>query len=301
MKEKKKQKKLSLGYSPCPNDTAIFYALVHGKVRVGGPLELSFEEELEDVEALNRKGLDGLLDVTKISFYAYCHMRDRYALLRSGAALGKGCGPLLVGREPGNPEALFQKGRRIAIPGGLTTANLLFMLYGDSIGWRPNRDNIVPMLFSDIMPAVREGRADAGLVIHEGRFTFENYGLHRLLDLGQWWEGVTGLPIPLGGIAAKRTLGEDTIRAVQSAIRDSIQYTIERPQEAMRYIRQHAQEMEDSVINSHIGLYVNEHTVWLGEDAERAIEELFARAARAGLAEGQGSKAKSSGNGLFIA
>ncbi len=293
-----KGQKLSLGYSPCPNDTAIFYALVHGKVKADG---LSFEEGLEDVEALNRKALSGLLDVTKISFYAYCHMRDKYALLRSGAALGKGCGPLLVGREPAGPESLFKKGSRIAIPGGLTTANLLFMLYGDSLGWRPSDGNIVPMLFSDIMPAVKEGRADAGLVIHEGRFTFEKYGLHRLLDLGRWWEDVTGLPIPLGGIAAKRTLGEDTIAAVQSAIRESIQYTLERPQEAMLYIRRHAQEMEDSVISSHIGLYVNEHTVWLNQEGERAIEELFARAERAGLAKEQETVTKKTSGSFFIA
>ncbi len=283
-------KKLSLGYSPCPNDTAIFYALVHGKVRADG---LSFKEELADVEALNRKGLDGRLDITKISFYAYCHMRDQYALLRSGAALGKGCGPLLVGREPVDPKNL--KGRRIAIPGGLTTANLLLMLYGNYLGWPSNEGNIIPMLFSDIMPAVKEGRADAGLVIHEGRFTFENYGLHRLLDLGQWWEEVSGLPIPLGGIAAKRSLGDKAIKAVQAAIRESILYTIgKKPQEARAYIRQHAQEMEDSVISSHIGLYVNEHTLWLNEDGERAIEELFARAVRAGLA-------KPSGKSLFVA
>ena len=283
-------KKLSLGYSPCPNDTAIFYALVHGKVRADG---LSFKEELADVEALNRKGLDGRLDITKISFYAYCHMRDQYALLRSGAALGKGCGPLLVGREPVDPKNL--KGRRIAIPGGLTTANLLLMLYGNYLGWPFNEGNIIPMLFSDIMPAVKEGRADAGLVIHEGRFTFENYGLHRLLDLGQWWEEVSGLPIPLGGIAAKRSLGDKAIKAVQAAIRESILYTIgKKPQEARAYIRQHAQEMEDSVISSHIGLYVNEHTLWLNEDGERAIEELFARAVRAGLA-------KPSGKSLFVA
>ncbi|MDA8086387.1 MAG: 1,4-dihydroxy-6-naphthoate synthase [Nitrospiraceae bacterium] len=288
-----KKQKLSLGYSPCPNDTAIFYALVHGKVHAGGPsFKLSFEEKLADVEALNRMGLNGLMDITKVSFYAYCHMRDQYALLRSGAALGKGCGPLLVGREPIDPKDL--KGRRIAIPGGLTTANLLFMLYGKSLGWPSTEGNIIPMVFSDIMPAVKEGRADAGLVIHEGRFTFGHYGLHRLLDLGQWWEEVSGLPIPLGGIAAKRSLGADTIRAVQSAIRDSIRYTLDKkPHEARDYIRRHAQEMEDSVINSHIGLYVNDYTVWLNEDGERAIEELFARAERAGFA-------RPSGQPLFI-
>lgn len=270
-------KTLSLGYSPCPNDTAIFYALVHGKVQSAG---LSFNEELEDVEALNEKGLKGLLDVTKISFHAYCHMREEYVLLRAGAALGKGCGPLLVAREPMDPRDL--KNGRIAIPGGLTTANLLLMLYGAAAGWAAGQ-NTVPMLFSDVMPAVKEGRADAGLVIHEGRFTFENYGLHRLLDLGQWWEEFSGFPIPLGGIAAKRSLGAHTIMAIETAIRDSILYTLANPQEARDYIRGHAQEMEDSVINSHIGLYVNDYTVFLNDEGERAIADLFEKAQQAGL------------------
>ena len=296
MSGKKIIKELSLGYSPCPNDTAIFYALVHEKVHTRG---LAFKEELADVEALNQKGLKGLLDVTKISFHAYCHMRDQYVLLRSGAALGKGCGPLLVGREPMDPKDL--KGRKIAIPGGLTTANLLFTLFAGSLGWPSfgenpafSKKNLIPMLFSDIMPAVKEGRADAGLVIHEGRFTFENYGLHRLMDLGQWWEEETGFPIPLGGIAARRSLGSQTIKSVGAAIRESILYTLGKPHEARDYIRGHAQEMEDSVINSHIGLYVNEHTVSLNEEGERAIEELFARAVKAGLA-------RASSSPLFIA
>ncbi|MDA8326382.1 MAG: 1,4-dihydroxy-6-naphthoate synthase [Nitrospiraceae bacterium] len=270
---------LSLGYSPCPNDTFIFYALVHGRIETGG---LSFKEQLEDVEALNQKALGGQLDVTKISFHAYCRLRDEYVLLRSGAALGKGCGPLLVGREPMDPSDLPGRLKRmkIAIPGGLTTASLLLLLYGPG-----QRGNTIPMIFSDIMPAVKEGRAEAGLVIHEGRFTFENYGLHCLLDLGQWWERETGRPIPLGGIIAKRALGEKTIKSVQAAIRESILYSIENPDEARAYIRGHAQELEDKVIQSHIGLYVNDHTLWLGDDGERAIEELFRRAAEAGLSK----------------
>lgn len=270
---------MSLGYSPCPNDTFIFYAMVHGKIETGG---LSFREELEDVEALNRKAAGGLLDVSKISFHAYCRLRDDYVLLRSGAALGQGCGPLLVGRRPLEPADLPDKlGKmKIAIPGGLTTASLLLQLYEPSL-----RGNTVPMLFSDIMPAVKEGRVDAGLVIHEGRFTFRNYGLHSLLDLGQWWEGVTGRPIPLGGIVARRSLGEETIKSVQDAIRQSVLYSLKNPAEARAYIRGHAQEMEDKVIQSHIGLYVNDHTVWLGGDGERAIEELFSRAAAAGLSK----------------
>ncbi len=276
--DKEEAKTLSLGYSPCPNDTFIFYALVHGKVETGG---LSFREELADVEVLNRRAMDGLPDVTKISFHAYCHLRNDYVLLRSGAALGKGCGPLLVGRGPVSTADLPEWLRRvkIAVPGGLTTASLLLLLLGGA----GLRENMTPMLFSDIMPAVKEGRADAGLVIHEGRFTFENYGLHRLLDLGQWWEGETGRPIPLGGIIARRSLGEETIKSVQAAIRRSILYSTKNPDEARAYIRGHSQEMEDKVIQSHIGLYVNDQTLWLDGHGEQAIEELFRRAAAAGL------------------
>ena len=274
---------MSLGYSPCPNDTFIFYALVHGKVPAGG---LSFREELADVEALNQKALKKLLDVSKISFHAYCHLREDYVLLRSGAALGRGCGPLVVAREPVAPEDLQRKLKdmRIAVPGGLTTASLLLSLYGPAL-----RENMEPMLFSDIMPAVKEGRADAGLVIHEGRFTFGNYGLHCLLDLGRWWERETGRPIPLGGIVARRDLGDGTTRAVQEAIRRSVRYSLQNPAEASAYIRGHAQEMEDNIIQSHIGLYVNDFTLWLDDDGEEAIEELFRRAEKAGLAK-PGSK-----------
>ena len=276
---------LSLGYSPCPNDTFIFYALVHGKVGAGG---LSFREELADVEALNRRAMGDIpgaarMDITKISFHAYCRLRDEYVLLRSGAALGKGCGPLIVGRGPflGAPAELpgALKKMKIAVPGGLTTASLLMLLFGG----RELGENMAPMLFSDIMPAVKEGRADAGLVIHEGRFTFENYGLHRLLDLGQWWEGETGRPIPLGGIAARRALGRETIKTAQATIHDSINYSLKNPDEARAYIRGHAQEMEDLVIQSHIGLYVNDQTVWLDPDGELAVDELFRRASQAGL------------------
>ena len=278
--DKEKTKTLSLGYSPCPNDTFIFYALVHGKVETGG---LSFREELEDVEALNRRAMEGLPDITKISFHAYCHLRDDYVLLRSGSALGKGCGPLIVGREPFlfDPAELPERLRKmkIAVPGGLTTASLLLLLFGG----QGLRENMEPMLFSDIMPAVKEGRADAGLVIHEGRFTFENYGLHRLLDLGEWWEGEAGRPIPLGGIIARRALGRQTIKSVEAAIRESVLYSIGNPEEARAYIRGHAQEMEDRVIQSHIGLYVNDQTVWLDTEGEQAVEELFRRASEARL------------------
>ncbi|MGD2080223.1 MAG: 1,4-dihydroxy-6-naphthoate synthase, partial [Nitrospirota bacterium] len=194
------RKDLTLGYSPCPNDTFIFYALVRGKIETGG---LSFLETLEDVETLNRMALRGALDVTKVSTHALGFLREDYCLLRSGGALGRGCGPLIVAREP--LEARDLRGKRIAIPGTLTTAYLLMRLFD------PMLKDIEAMPFHRIMDAVSSGSADAGLIIHEGRFTYPGYGLHEVLDLGRWWEDATGLPIPLGSIVAKRELGTETL------------------------------------------------------------------------------------------
>ncbi|MDA8168287.1 MAG: 1,4-dihydroxy-6-naphthoate synthase [Nitrospiraceae bacterium] len=288
--ETARKRVLSLGFSPCPNDTFIFYALVHGRIKKDG---LAFREVLEDVETLNRKALRGELDVTKISYHALGHLRENYVALRSGAALGKGCGPLLVARGPLDPGAL--KGGKIAVPGGLTTAYLLLMLFEPSF-----RNNTVPMVFSDIMPAVRDGRVDAGLVIHEGRFTYQNYGLHCLMDLGDWWEGRTELPIPLGGIIARRSLGTKVLRAVEEAVRESVLYTRSHPEEAASYIKGHAQEIDTLVINSHIGLYVNDFTVDIGSEGENALRVMFEMAGDAGIFEGPGKTAKNK-NSLFIA
>ena len=263
---------LTLGYSPCPNDTFIFHALVSGLVAVEG---LAFAERLEDVETLNRLAGDAALDVTKVSYGAIPHLVRDYVLLRSGGALGRGCGPLVVAREGFDASRLA--GARIAIPGRNTTANLLLRLFA------PDAPAGVEMVYSDIMPAVARGEVDAGLIIHESRFTYPAHGLAKVVDLGEWWEGDTGLPIPLGGILARRDLGEETIRAVDDAIRRSVEHAFAHPADWKDYVRAHAQEMDESVQRQHIDLYVNRFTVDLGDEGERAIHELFARARAAGI------------------
>ncbi len=274
---------LTLGYSPCPNDTFIFYALTHGRI----PADFTVREILEDVETLNARAIAGrqastgnpaageMLDLTKISFHAAAYLLDDYCLLRSGGALGRGCGPLVVSRDYSDIEDI--RGRRIAIPGRYTTAQLLLMLYGRGF------EDVAVMQFDRIMPAVASGEADAGLIIHEGRFTYRNYGLKKLLDLGEWWEKETGSPIPLGCILAKRSLGRETILAVEDAIRRSIAYARNNRAECTGYIKAHAQEMEDSVIDGHIGLYVNSFSDDFGEEGVRAIENLFSLASGAGV------------------
>lgn len=255
-------KKISLGYSPCPNDTFIFYALVHKKLK--GALE--FSEILRDVETLNEMALQGKLDVTKTSYHALGYLRDDYCLLHSGSALGRGCGPLIVTKKPFAMDELSEK--TIAIPGKMTTAYLLLKLFS------PGIKNIVEMPFDRIMNAVSLGAVDAGLIIHEGRFTFPAYGLQKLIDLGEWWEEETGMPIPLGGILAKRDLGRDMICDIDRQLRNSIEYAIQHREETWSYVKNHAQELDDEVIDQHIRLYVNDHTLELG-DGIIAVEKLL--------------------------
>ena len=259
---------LSLGFSPCPNDTFIFHALVSGIV---GVEDVGFTPRLEDVETLNRLALSGELDVTKVSYGAIPRLLDRYALLRSGGALGRGCGPLLVAREPLDREAL--RNATIAIPGRLTTANLLLRLFGPD--FRDGRE----MVYSEIMPAVARGGVDAGLIIHESRFTYLDHGLVQVVDLGEWWEQETGAPIPLGGIIARRSLGEARIRRIESAIRASVEHALRDPGASAAYVAAHSQEMDPHVMRQHIDLYVNDFSVDVGEEGERAIRELLRRAA----------------------
>jgi 1,4-dihydroxy-6-naphthoate synthase len=263
---------LSLGYSPCPNDTFIFFALTHGRIPLPG---LAFHHRLEDVETLNRLACAATLDLTKISFHALGHLREDYALLRSGGALGRGCGPLLVARRGLSLTEL--SGRRIAIPGSLTTAALLLQLYSADFS------NLTVMPFDRILPAVRDGLADAGLIIHEGRFTFPDYGLDRLLDLGQWWEEQTGLPLPLGGILARRSLGPELIETLEEAVRESVAYARSHPDETSAYIRRHAKELDEDVIRGHIDLYVNDFSLDLGDEGLTAVQELLGRAEDRGL------------------
>ncbi len=263
---------LTIGYSPCPNDTFIFYALIHGKVRIPG---IEFREQLGDVETLNRVALEGGLDITKISYHALGFLRERYALLRSGGALGRGCGPLIVAKAGTSLQDLKQG--MIAVPGTLTTAYLLLRLYD------PSLSNIAVMSFDRIVDAVSGGRAAAGLIIHESRFTYRQYNLEKLLDLGEWWESYSGLPIPLGGILGKRTLGKDILQGIESAIRKSLLYARQHPDEVLDYCRKHSQEMDESVMRSHIELYVNEYSLDLGQEGMNAVRRLFAEAEARGV------------------
>lgn len=265
-------KELSIGYSPCPNDTFIFYALVHGLipmkyVSLAPPV-------LDDVETLNQWALKSKLDITKLSFHALGHVLDKYVMLSSGAALGRGCGPLLVTR-PGR--SLDPANATIAIPGAYTTAAMLLKLY------MPMAQNLQVMRFEEIMPAIANGKVDAGVIIHESRFTYQNLGLTAVQDLGQWWEELTDLPIPLGCIAAKRSLSRESLMEVDLAIRASLEWARSSPEQCMEYIREHAQEMEDSVLQSHIGLYVNDFSLHIGGEGQKAVEELLRRGREAGI------------------
>lgn len=263
---------LSLGYSPCPNDTFIFYALAHKVIPVEG---LSIKEQLADVETLNQRAFKGQLDITKISFHAFAHLRDQYTLLRSGGALGKGCGPLLVSRQE---NSLIDLNRdRIAIPGELTTAYLLLRLYDARV------QNIIVMPFDQILNSVQQGIADLGLIIHESRFTYQQFGLQKVLDLGDWWEQHSGYPIPLGGIIMKRSFDKELLLLIEEKIRQSIQYARMHPQEPRAYIREHAQEIDDSVTTQHIELFVNEYSLDIGLEGAQAVRFLFSEAEEKGL------------------
>ena len=266
-------KPLLIGYSPCPNDTYIFYALAHGQCDVAG---LQFAQPLlEDVETLNDWAMEHRLDVTKVSFHALGHVLDQYCILHAGSALGRGCGPLLVTAADRKITSL-QKAR-IAIPGKFTTAALLFRMYA------PRCTDLVEMRFDRIMEAVRDGRVDGGVIIHEGRFTYGQMGLSCLQDLGQWWEETTGHPIPLGCIAARRDLGEDCLRRVDCAIRNSIEFARAQPERCLPYIRSHSQELQESVVKSHIDLYVNDFSLCLGTAGEAAVTEFLQRGRQAGI------------------
>jgi len=259
--------KLSIGYSPCPNDTFIFHALVHGLVP---DRTVSFAEPvLADVEQLNLWAMLKKLDVTKLSFHAFGHVLNEYCLLASGSALGRGCGPLIVGGPQMNMAKL--QTARIAIPGRFTTAALLLKMF------LPGSDNLVEMRFDLIMDAVKTGQVDAGVIIHESRFTYQQEGLICLQDLGEWWENSSGLPIPLGCIVARRSLGQEVVTAIEQGIRASIDYAYDHPDESREYIGAHSQEMADTVVKSHIGLYVNEFSRELGAEGMNAVATFLQR------------------------
>jgi 1,4-dihydroxy-6-naphthoate synthase len=264
---------LSLGFSPCPNDTFIFYGLVHGLI---GPAEVTFAEPvLEDVEKLNLWAMAQRLDVTKLSFHALGYLLDEYCLLSAGSALGRGCGPLLVAASEMAPQALCNM--TIAIPGKMTTAAMLLRMF------LPDCQRLVEMRFDQIIGAIKDGQVDAGVIIHESRFTYTGQGLFSLQDLGLWWEKSTGLPIPLGCIAARRSLGRDRIAAIDRAIKASVVYGFDHPNVCLPYIKSNSQELEADIVRSHIQLYVNDFSRDLGDEGIAAVNAFMERGRRLGV------------------
>jgi len=235
---------------------------------------LDFDLHIEDVETLNRLAMSRSLDVSKISCHVFLYLQDDYRFLRSGGAFGRGCGPLIVSKVPYAMSDLRDKS--IAIPGELTTAYLLLRLFFDA-AFRNKPSKIVPMPFHEIPAAARDGKVDAGLIIHESRFTYKEYGLSQVADLGEWWEKDTGLPIPLGGIITKKTLGPK-VEVIEDLVRKSVEYAFPHRDQAMPFIKKHSQELSTQVINSHIDLYVNDFTVDMAEEGAAALKELLGRA-----------------------
>lgn len=256
--------KIQLAFSPCPNDTFIFEALVNKRIDTKG---LDFEVFYEDVESLNQNAIKGTYAVTKLSYHAYAYVSGDYQLLDSGSALGNKCGPLLISKSPFNREDLTNM--RVAIPGKMTTAAFLFGLYA------PQGATIVPMVFSEIEKAVLDGTVDAGVIIHENRFTYQDKGLIAHVDLGDYWENSYNYPIPLGGIAIKRELDAELKNLIQSLIRESIEFAFNNPALSQEYILSYSQEMAPDVIRKHIDLYVNDYSVALGDKGKAAIKKLY--------------------------
>ncbi|MGH4029584.1 1,4-dihydroxy-6-naphthoate synthase [Actinomycetota bacterium Odt1-20B] len=267
---------LKIAYSPCPNDTFVFDAWAHGRVPGAPALDVTFA----DIDITNGMAERGEFDVLKVSYAVLPYVLDEYALLPCGGALGRGCGPLVLTREPGAGADLA--GRTVAVPSERSTAYLLFRLWAADVV-PGGVGEIVVLPFDQIMPAVRDGKVDAGLVIHEARFTYQNYGLNCLADMGEHWEATTGLPIPLGAIIAKRSLGEGVLRELAAAARTSVRMAWDDPEASRPYVLEHAQEMDPAVADQHIGLYVNEFTADLGEDGYAAVRGLLTRAAAEGL------------------
>ncbi|MCF8042451.1 MAG: 1,4-dihydroxy-6-naphthoate synthase [Desulfarculaceae bacterium] len=265
-------REISFGLSPCPNDTFAFYAALHGLVDTHG---WNLRPHMADVEELNRLALAGELEMTKLSFTALGRCLDRYGLLSAGAALGRGCGPLVVCRPGFDLERLGSV--TVAVPGFNTTAFMLLSLY---LGHEPQAQALV---FDQIMPAVAAGEFEAGLIIHEGRFTFAGHGLEAPVDLGAWWEQDSGLPIPLGCIAVRRDLGAPAARELQDILAASVAHAQAEPRASQEFVLAHAQEMKQAVVSRHIGLYVNAFSRDLGDEGLAAVEELLARGREIGL------------------
>jgi len=268
--------KLSLGFSPCPNDTFIFDALIHHKIDTEG---LDFEVFFDDVETLNQKAFRGELDITKLSFHAFAHVYKQYALLDAGSALGFGVGPLLICKNENlihNPEELTAN-LKVGIPGKYTTANFLL-----GIAF-PHLVDKQEMIFSEIESALINNMIDVGLIIHENRFTYSDKGLHKIVDLGSYWEQLTGCAIPLGGIVINRNLDREIQEKVNRLLRKSVEFAFANPKSGIDFIKEHAQEMSEEVMYKHIELYVNKYSIDLGIEGRKAIDVLFKLAIEKGL------------------
>jgi 1,4-dihydroxy-6-naphthoate synthase len=266
---------ITLGFSPCPNDCFIFDAMIHGKIDTEG---LTFVPVMEDVESLNQKAFKSELDITKLSFHAYAHLTKEYQLLNAGSALGNNCGPLLISKN-GNLSDLnsLASNLRIGIPGKYTTANFLLSLAF------PDAKNKIEMVFSEIEDAVLKEKVDAGLIIHENRFTYEQKGLKKIIDLGEYWETFSKAPIPLGGIVIKRDVDADLKKKVDRIIKKSVEFAFANPASSLNFVKEHAQEMDEEVMRKHIGLYVNKYSVDLGIEGKNAVNLLFNKAVELGL------------------
>jgi 1,4-dihydroxy-6-naphthoate synthase len=256
-------REITVAHSPDSDDAFMFYGLATNKVRVPG---LKFTHTLSDIETLNRKAMEGVYDVTAISFHAYPYLQDKYALMPSGGSVGEGYGPMIV--SPRNYSLDEVKNLRIAIPGTMTTAYLALKLFAPEI-----ETVVVP--FDQIIPELLEGKHDAGLIIHEGQLTYAKSGLHRILDMGKWWRDRTGLPLPLGGNAIRRDLGPELIDQVCKALKDSIRYALDHRDEALQYAMQFARDLDTQSADKFVGMYVNERTVDYGEDGREAIRRLL--------------------------
>lgn len=269
--------KLTLGFSPCPNDCFMFDAITHRRIDLEG---LEFTTVMEDVETLNRRALGGEIDVTKLSYHAFAYCAGGYVLLDAGSALGRGCGPLLISARALSMDHVAGGAVRVAIPGRYTTANLLLTLAF------PKACDKAELLFSDIESAVLEERFEAGVIIHENRFTYEAKGLNKVVDLGELWERTTGAPIPLGGIVIKRSWPIEIQQAMNRVMRRSVEYAFAHPEASRAFVHAHAQEMSEEVMQQHIELYVNQYSVDLGRDGRNAVAVLLERAAAVGIGAG---------------
>ena len=265
---------LTLGFSPCPNDCFMFDAIVNKRIDLEG---LDFDVRMADVEALNQAAFAGDVDVTKLSYHAYAYCAGDYVLLDAGSALGRNCGPLLISKRAIAAEEARAGKLRIAIPGRFTTANFLLGLAF------PDAQDKTERLFSEIESAVMSGEFDAGLIIHENRFTYQAKGLKKVVDLGEFWETETGAPIPLGGIVARRGLPHEVQEAVNRLLRRSVEYAFAHRDASLPFVRAHAQEMSEEVMYKHIDLYVNEYSIDLGVEGRQAVTTLFDRAVASGI------------------